>query len=447
MEQEKTKKALMKYSAIAPLITGNVNQYESKEAFFRSASEQEFTYDGVTYKKYSAGTIKRWYLEYVNKGFDELKTKQRSDINVSRKLSTDAIEYIHYQVENYPRKPSTIIYQELITEAIVGPKDTSLATVNREVKRKRQLMKKPNQDIDKVMARYERENINEVWCGDSSFGPNVTVNGEKRKTHIIAFIDDCSRFIVGIDIYLNDNTINLINTMKQAVKRHGVPKMFNFDNGSNYKSIDTQETIANIHSSVHYCHPYSPVQKAKIERFFGTMKKQWMSKYNQSSVSLEQVKEDLLSYVEQYNNTVHSSLNGKTPNQRFFDQADLIKYLDTNEFNEAFMVRFERQASIDRVVTINSIEYELDPIFANKKVKFMAPAYKAILVLLLSSLALLLYKPKDYSPYVSSILYLLRFVLIGLPFAFKHVYDDQKNKVKIIPYAFIVICNFILLFS
>ena len=379
MEQEKTKKALMKYSAIAPLITGNVNQYESKEAFFRSASEQEFTYDGVTYKKYSAGTIKRWYLEYVNKGFDELKTKQRSDINVSRKLSTDAIEYIHYQVENYPRKTSTIIYQELITEAIVGPKDTSLATVNREVKRKRQLMKKPNQDIDKVMARYERENINEVWCGDSSFGPNVTVNGEKRKTHIIAFIDDCSRFIVGIDIYLNDNTINLINTMKQAVKRHGVPKMFNFDNGSNYKSIDTQETIANIHSSVHYCHPYSPVQKAKIERFFGTMKKQWMSKYNQSSVSLEQVKEDLLSYVEQYNNTVHSSLNGKTPNQRFFDQADLIKYLDTNEFNEAFMVRFERQASIDRVVTINSIEYELDPIFANKKVKFMATSdYKEI---------------------------------------------------------------------
>ena len=379
MEQEKTKKALMKYSAIAPLITGNVNQYESKEAFFRSASEQEFTYDGVTYKKYSAGTIKRWYLEYVNKGFDELKTKQRSDINVSRKLSTDAIEYIHYQVENYPRKPSTIIYQELITEAIVGPKDTSLATVNREVKRKRQLMKKPNQDIDKVMARYERENINEVWCGDSSFGPNVTVNGEKRKTHIIAFIDDCSRFIVGIDIYLNDNTINLINTMKQAVKRHGVPKMFNFDNGSNYKSIDTQETIANIHSSVHYCHPYSPVQKAKIERFFGTMKKQWMSKYNQSSVSLEQVKDDLLSYVEQYNNTVHSSLNGKTPNQRFFDQADLIKYLDTNEFNEAFIVRFERQASIDRVVTINSIEYELDPIFANKKVKFMATSdYKEI---------------------------------------------------------------------
>ena len=379
MEQEKTKKALMKYSAIAPLITGNVNQYESKEAFFRSASEQEFTYDGVTYKKYSAGTIKRWYLEYVNKGFDELKTKQRSDINVSRKLSTDAIEYIHYQVENYPRKPSTIIYQELITEAIVGPKDTSLATVNREVKRKRQLMKKPNQDIDKVMARYERENINEVWCGDSSFGPNVTVNGEKRKTHIIAFIDDCSRFIVGIDIYLNDNTINLINTMKQAVKRHGVPKMFNFDNGSNYKSIDTQETIANIHSSVHYCHPYSPVQKAKIERFFGTMKKQWMSKYNQSNLSIEQVKEDLLAYVEQYNNTVHSSLNGKTPNQRFFDQADLIKYLDTNEFNEAFMVRFERQASIDRVVTINSIEYELDPIFANKKVKFMATSdYKEI---------------------------------------------------------------------
>lgn len=122
MEQEKTKKALMKYSAIAPLITGNVNQYESKEAFFRSASEQEFTYDGVNYKKYSAGTIKRWYLEYVNKGFDELKTKQRSDINVSRKLSADAIEYIHYQVENYPRKPTTIIYKSLSLKPLLGLK-------------------------------------------------------------------------------------------------------------------------------------------------------------------------------------------------------------------------------------------------------------------------------------------------------------------------------------
>ena len=40
---------------------------------------------------------------------------------------------------------------------------------------------------------------------------------------------------------------------------------------------------------------------------------------------------------------------------------------------------FERQASIDRVVTINNIEYELDPIFANKKVKLMATSdYKEI---------------------------------------------------------------------
>ena len=371
-EQEKTKKALMKYSVISPLITGEVNQYESKEAFFRSASSKEYSYDGVHYKKYSSATIKRWYLEYINKGFDELKTKQRSDINVSRKLSTDAIEYIHYQVENYPRKPSTIIFQELITKCIIEPKNTSLATVNREVNRKRNLMKKPSLEPDKVMARYERENINEVWCGDSSVGPYVTVNGDKRKTYIIAFIDDCSRFIVGIDIYLNDNTVNLINTMKQAVKRHGVPKKFNFDNGANYRSIETQETIANIHSSVHYCHPYSPVQKAKIERFFGSLKKQWMCKYNQGNNSFDKIREELLEYVEIYNNTIHSSLNGKTPNQRFFDQAELIKYLDATDLNEAFMVKFERQASIDRVVTINNIEYELEPIFANKKVKFIA---------------------------------------------------------------------------
>ena len=168
-------------------------------------------------------------------------------------------------------------------------------------------MKKPNIEPDKVMARYERENINEVWCGDSSVGHYVAVNGDKRKICIIVFIDDCSGFIVGIDIYLNDNTVNLINTMKQAVKRHGVPKKFNFDNGSNYRSIETQETTANIHSNVHYYHPYFPVQKAKIERIFGTLNKQWMCKYNQGNNSYHKIREELLKYVEIYNKTIHSS--------------------------------------------------------------------------------------------------------------------------------------------
>ena len=55
------------------------------------------------------------------------------------------------------------------------------------------------------MRRYERPHINEVWCGDSSVGPYLkTDDGRKHKVYIIALIDDASRFIVGIALFITE---------------------------------------------------------------------------------------------------------------------------------------------------------------------------------------------------------------------------------------------------
>lgn len=35
------------------------------------------------------------------------------------------------------------------------------------------------------MRRYERAHINEVWCGDSSVGPYIKIDGTKKRTYII----------------------------------------------------------------------------------------------------------------------------------------------------------------------------------------------------------------------------------------------------------------------
>ena len=37
--------------------------------------------------------------------------------------------------------------------------------------------------INKDRRRYEREHINEVWCGDSSVGPYLNVDGKKKRTY------------------------------------------------------------------------------------------------------------------------------------------------------------------------------------------------------------------------------------------------------------------------
>ena len=39
------------------------------------------------------------------------------------------------------------------------------------------------------MRRYERPHINEVWCGDSSVGPRLTMpDGKKHRIYIIALM-------------------------------------------------------------------------------------------------------------------------------------------------------------------------------------------------------------------------------------------------------------------
>ena len=128
------------------------------------------------------------------------------------------------------------------------------------------------------MRRYERENINELWYGDSSYAVYLTIDGKKQRTYIICLLDDHSRYLVGIDVFFNDNFVNLMSVMKSAVMRVGVPKLFSFDNGSNYKCKQMDLLTARIGSTVHYCRPYSPHEKGKIERVFHTIKTQWMSR-------------------------------------------------------------------------------------------------------------------------------------------------------------------------
>ena len=83
---------------------------------------------------------------------------------------------------------------------------------------------------------------------------------------------------------------------------------------------------ARIGTTLSYCQPYTPTGKAKIERWFRTMKDQWMAGLDMRQFhSLEELKGSLFAFVHQYNLTVHSSLHGKSPQDRFFSEPEQIR--------------------------------------------------------------------------------------------------------------------------
>ncbi len=368
MDQQKRQDiALMRYSAISPLLTGLQEDYPSLSAYFQDVSSKGITApDGKT-RHYAPKTIGKWYSAYRQGGFDALLPTGRSDLGKPRKIDDGLQAQIRYLKENYPRMSASAIFRQLKDNGSITNGQVSEATVGRYVNLLALEMKAaPSRD----MRRYERPHINEVWCGDSSIGPSLkTGDGKKHRTYIIALIDDASRFITGAGVFFNDSFVNLMSVMKSAVAKYGRPKVWNFDNGSAYKNRQMELLAARIGTTLNYCKPYTPTAKAKIERWFRTLKDQWMASLDiRDFHSLEELKGNLLSYVARYNQTPHASLKGKSPQDRFFSEPEYIRRLSDDELEHCFLLEIERRVSADCVVVIGQVEYEVDYRFAKQRI-------------------------------------------------------------------------------
>ena len=357
----------MRYSAIAPLITDTQDDFVSLSAYFRAVSAKGIKAPDGSLRHYSPGTLEKWYLSYKKSGFDALIPSGRSDRGTSRKIDEDLKEQIIYLKQHYPRMSAAAIYKQLQDNGSIRSGQLSESTVCRFIN---QLVLQQRLTNNQDMRRYERPHINEVWCGDSSSGPYLkTADGKKHRVYVVALIDDASRFILSVDVFFNDTFVNLMSVMKSAVSKYGRPKVFNFDNGAAYKNRQMELLAARIGSVISYCRPYTPTQKAKIERWFRTLKDQWMASLDMRDFhTLEELRGSLWSFVKSYNQRPHSSLKGMSPQDRFFQEPELIRRLPDEQIEASFLLEIERRVSADSVIVIDQTEYEVDYRFAKQKI-------------------------------------------------------------------------------
>ena len=381
MKQElKQEIALMRYGAIAPLIAGLDESYQSQNAFYEETAAKGIPGPDGKVRHYAPATIEKWYLNYKKYGFDALVPKARADAGMSRKLDDELKEQIRYLKTNYPRMSAASIYRQLDADGSIVSGQVSESTVCRFVN---QVKAEQRQTANRDMRRYERPHINEVWCGDSSVGPKlIGPDGKKHRIYIIALIDDASRFITGADIFFHDNFVNLMSVMKSAIAKYGRPKVFNFDNGKAYRNKQMELLAARIGAALSYCQPYTPTGKAKIERWFRTMKDQWMAALDMSSFhSLDELRISLSNYIQRYNNSPHSSLHMKTPQDRFFSEPEHIRRLPDEQLSRDFLLEIERRVSPDCVIVIDQTEYEVDCRFAKQRIRLRySPDMKEIFI-------------------------------------------------------------------
>jgi hypothetical protein len=88
-----------------------------------------------------------------------------------------------------------------------------------------------------------------------------------------------------------------------------------------------------------------------------------------------------MAYASRYNQSVHSSLKDKTPQDRFFSESERIRRLSQEEIDHNFLLEIERRVSADSVITIDQVEYEVDYRFAKQRIRLRySPSMEEIFI-------------------------------------------------------------------
>ena len=258
-EEEKKDLALFRYSLIAPIVAGTY-QEASKSAYYRSAAAREYTLPDGRRTRFSAATIKKWYLKYMDGKLDALTPGKRKDSGVSRALTGEMEAQIQEYKKKFPLITGVKIREKMIADGYMKPSDASLDTIYRYLRSEN--LSPGGMQPQEVLA-FEFEHANDCWQADTVDGPWIRIDGVQIQTYLITFLDDASRLIVHGELYLADNALNMQDAFKKAIRKFGLPRRCFDDNGSPYKNrqisiICAQLGIQEIHSR-----PYLPRGKGK----------------------------------------------------------------------------------------------------------------------------------------------------------------------------------------
>lgn len=329
----------------------------------RAVSQQTFTdqQSGKHYR-FTWRTIETWLCRYRKHGVTSLDKKSRSDKQTQRKVSiaqlAEAInDVLPTLSQNKVGKiPKSTLYRCLLERNYFTRQQLAPTTFYRFIRENELLNLETTQ---KLRSSFAMQHANELWQGDTMYGPSIQqVDGKWKKTFLIAFLDDASRVITHGEFFYRDNTENMIDAFKTSLYKRGKPERLYFDHGSNYTSKEILQACVRLNIKLSHAPVRDGAAKGKIERFFRTFRDRFLVMHTHFT-SLEQLNQLTQDWIENhYNTQPHSSIQMK-PLDRFNLDHSRIHYLTNDEFTEEiFFVEQDRKVSNVNVFSINTQKYE-----------------------------------------------------------------------------------------
>ena len=365
-ENDREKIALFRYGLISPILNGQVKnqkEYLQKEA----AKIHNVPYYGP--KEYVPKTIYFWLREYRRGGFDALKPKRRTDRGQSRKITGELKKRLIKLRKKNSGLSVKLFYDEMVKKEEFMPSDLSYSTLYRFFQKKDLIKTEIEKQPER--RRFSFDVVNHLWQGDLSYGPWLNINGKKKRSYLLAFIDDYSRICPYGMFSLTEKFSALREVFSQALLRRGKPTLVYVDNGKIYKSDRFHIACAELGITLIHTKPYDASAKGKVERFFSTVKKRFFPLLGETDKSsLENLNQAFWEWLEKdYHRKQHSSLD-KTPLDTYMEQISQVRTIDdTEKLEKIFLKRETRKVKADGTVSFKKKLFDVPPALIGKKIE------------------------------------------------------------------------------
>lgn len=370
MDQDKNRQiAIFRFQVIGDLVGNAELSPGEQERLIREKCNRKWNIPFSSKTRLTRSTILRWVKLYKESGakLDALVNQQRSDQGNSRAIDHETGLALIRLRNELPKATVARLIETMLKRKLVSPgMSLAPATVWRFLTQHEMINLDAPAPEDR--RKFEAELPNDLWQSDCMHGPSVLHDGKRRKTYLLAFIDYHSRLVPHAEFYLSESLDCFLKALEQALSTRGLPRKLYVDNGPAFRSHHLEYITASLSIALVHARPYKPQGKGKIERFFRTVRSDFLTGFK--GETLDDLNLALHIWLgDIYHQRIHSSI-GQSPFARFTAHMECIRQPPRN-LKDHFRKTARRKVAKDRTISLGGKIFEAPVALIGKQVSLL----------------------------------------------------------------------------
>ena len=308
-------------------------------------------------------TLDKWIRDWRRGGFDALVPAPRQS---QPRTPPEVIELAAALKKENPARTAAQVQRILKAQAGWAPDERTIQRMF--VREGLTALAAPAEAA--VFGRFEAGRPNEIWTGDALHA--VQVAG--RKTYLFAFLDDHSRAVMAARFGFAEDAVRLAAALRPALASRGVPGHVYVDNGSAFVDAWLLRACARLGIKLVHSAPGRPQGRGKIERFFRTVRSQFLAELTEDRAAQVEGLAELNRLFAAWTETVYHvrehSETGQAPLARW-EAGGPFCVPAPGDLADAFRWAEWRTVTKTATVSLHGNRYQVDPALTGRRVELV----------------------------------------------------------------------------